>query len=116
MCSTHLMLSICRYSVYFYVHHIFFLRLPLNKAKPLLHVKLSFAPSPPGKCAYRDHLLIDWVSILALSWANLFQQGFMLIADVVFGAGTCGSGSVIFQRHLRVFTEALQDIRGSIAS
>jgi hypothetical protein len=59
--------------------------------------------------------VIDRVFILASSRAGSLPQGFMLIADVVYDAETFGS-SRLLPRCLRVVIEALQDIRGSIAS
>ena len=55
--------------------------------------------------------MIDRVSILAPSRAGSLPQGFMVIADVVYDAETCGSGAVRFRaifvwllRRLRTFT------------
>ena len=59
--------------------------------------------------------MIDWVSVLAPSRASPLPQGFMLIADVVYDAESCGGGSVTVPRRLHVVIETPRDIHGSIA-
>ena len=47
-----------------------------------------------------------------LSPAGWLPQGFVLVADIVFGAGTCGSGAVTFPWRINCLLRRLRAFAG----